>query len=427
MAKKKEIRSDNTYIISQDTTDNPKLGAKILSDGRESLFLDYYFGYKMVYSERLGKEVAKKYRKREYLSLYLWQAPRTPLERTQNKETLELAKNIRYEKGQQLLEDSEGYRLKKNVDINFLDWMWAYYEAYTKADKRHIKRAHDCFIDFLVDPNFEYTPQPDWSEAKIAKAKKEFEKKKQRVSIRPQQITKEKIIEFTEYLQHRFRGEGAHTLYARFKKVIKAAVENDVMRKNPCTGVIIKIDNGSLKKDVLSIDEIQALIATHYQGESTNIRRAFIFCLYCGLRWCDVKDLTYSNVDYSNRLLKFDQAKTKGHSSASSVVIPLNDGLLHLIGEPTDSKDSLIFPLPSHNMCLKALRHWVKRSNIDKHITWHCARHSFAVNILNNGANIKTVASLLGHSGLRHTEKYTRAVDSLKQEAINSLPELKFN
>ncbi|WP_281513509.1 tyrosine-type recombinase/integrase, partial [Bacteroides acidifaciens] len=59
-------------------------------------------------------------------------------------------------------------------------------------------------------------------------------------------------------------------------------------------------------------------------------------------------------------------------------------------------------------------------------ITFHLARHSFAVNILNNGANIKTVASLLGHSGLKHTEKYTRAVDKLKEEAINSLPELKF-
>lgn len=58
-------------------------------------------------------------------------------------------------------------------------------------------------------------------------------------------------------------------------------------------------------------------------------------------------------------------------------------------------------------------------------ITFHCARHSFAVNILNNGANIKTVASLLGHSGLKHTEKYTRAVDSLKEAAINSLPKLK--
>ena len=57
-------------------------------------------------------------------------------------------------------------------------------------------------------------------------------------------------------------------------------------------------------------------------------------------------------------------------------------------------------------------------------ITWDCARHSFAVNLLNNGANIKTVASLLGHVGLKHTEKYTRAVDSLKREAIDTLPDI---
>ena len=76
--------------------------------------------------------------------------------------------------------------------------------------------------------------------------------------------------------------------------------------------------------------------------------------------------------------------------------------------------------------CGYSLFDLVPRAGIDKHISWHCARHSFAVNILNNGANIKTVASLLGHSGLKHTEKYTRAVDKLKEEAINSLPELKF-
>ena len=140
-----------------------------------------------------------------------------------------------------------------------------------------------------------------------------------------------------------------------------------------------------------------------------------------------MKDLTFKNVDYSNKLLRFEQNKTKGHSANSGVVIPLNDGLLKLIGEPTDSgnRDEVIFPLPTYEACLKAVGRWVKRAGIEKHISWHCARHSFAVNILNNGANIKTVASLLGHSGLRHTEKYTRAIDSLKQEAINSLPELK--
>lgn len=406
MAQKKEIRSDNTYIISTDSTDNPKLGAKILSDGRESLFLDYYFGYQMVYNEKLDKQVSKKDRKREYLSLYLWQAPRTPIERQQNKETLELAKRVRFERGQQLLEDIEGYRLKKNKDIDFVTYFQVYIDSYTKKDKRMMQIALKRFVDFLNDTN-EYN--------------------KYAIKIRPEQITKDMMLAFTEYLQSRSKGEGAKAIYARFKKVIKYAVEHDVIAKNPCAGVVIKVDEQQLKKEILSLEEIQTLIETHYDNENPNIRRAFIFCLYCGLRFCDVRDLTFANVDYSNKFLKFEQNKTKGHSSSSGVVIPLNEGLLKLIGEPqkNDSSDSFIFPLPSYEMCLKALKRWVKRAGINKHISWHCARHSFAVNILNNGANIKTVASLLGHSGLKHTEKYTRAVDSLKQDAINSLPELK--
>ena len=164
MATKKNYRADNTYMISQDSTDNPKLGAKVLSDGRESLFLDFYLGFEMAKSSKTGKEYKRVNNKREYLKLYLWQAPRTPQERQQNKETLEIAKKIRFEKGQQMLENSEGYRLKKKEeDINFLDWMWEYYEKYTKGDKRHIKRAHDVFIDFLIDPKDEFTPKPDWT------------------------------------------------------------------------------------------------------------------------------------------------------------------------------------------------------------------------------------------------------------------------
>ncbi len=177
------------------------------------------------------------------------------------------------------------------------------------------------------------------------------------------------MVLFVDYLQSRSVGEGAKSIYQRFKKVIRYAIEHDVI----------------------------------------------------------LKDLTYKNVDYSNKLLKFEQNKTKGHSSASGVVIPLNDGLVSIIGEPLadGNKDVLIFNLPSYESCCKSVKRWVKRAGIDKHISWHCGRHSFAVNILNNGANIKTVASLLGHSGLKHTEKYTRAVDKLKEEAINSLPELK--
>ena len=401
MASKKNYRANNTRLVEGNTGDNPKLMAQGLQDGRDSLYLEYYFGFELVESKN-GKIYKKINRKTERLNLYLWQSPRTPLERNENNETLRLAKEIRFTRGQQLLEQGEGYRLKKDNNINFLDWMWSYYEAYTKGDKRHIKRAHDVFSDFL-------------------NATPEYQKYSKR--LKPEQLDKDMIVAFTEYLQHRFRGEGPHTLYARFKKIITNAVEKDVLRKDPCHGISITIDNGSLKKDVLSMEEIQKLANCHYQGESANIRRAFLFCTVAGLRFCDVKELKYANVDFANRLLKFEQVKTKGHSSASGVVLPLNDVMLELIAE--GERDELIFPLPSHTMCLKALRNWCKRAGIEKHITWHCARHSFAVNILNNGANIKTVASLLGHSSLKHTEKYTRAVDSLKEAAIQSLSPIK--
>lgn len=401
--------------------DNPRLEQRLLADGRISLYLEYYLGSERIpeldeYGEPVlyqsGKMEGKpKYkikhnRRKENLNLYLFSNPRTPIERNQNKEVLQLAKQIRYEREQEYLEDMEGYRLKKDKDIDFLDYFQTYIDNYTKKDLRMLKISFQRFKDFLRDT-------PEYS--------------KYTKSIKPDQLNKDMMLDFVEYLQSRSRGEGAKSLYQRFKKVVNFAVEHDVMKKNPCKGVIIRIDEQLLRKDVLSIEEMQKLLEYHDPKQNQNVRRAFIFCLYAGLRYCDVIDLTFSNVDFSNKKLTFEQKKTKGHSANSGVVIPLNDGLLRLIGEPTEgqTKESVIFLLPSYQMCLKSIRRWVKGAGIDKHITWHCARHSFAVNILNNGANIKTVASLLGHSGLKHTEKYTRAIDKLKEDAINSLPEFK--
>ena len=397
--------------------ENPKLEQNVLSDGRISLYLEYYLGREetpvvddngnpVLYEtgKMMGKPKVhiKHNRRKENLQLYLITKPRTPTERQQNKETLELAAKIRAESEQQFKESMLGYRLKKDRNINFLDYYEAYIDSYTKKDLRMIKIALNRFKDFLKEqyPLYEF-------------------------GIKPDLITKDMMEHFVEYLQSRSVGEGAKSIYQRFKKVVRYAIDHEVMLKDPCKGVVCKVDEQILRKDVLSMDEIQTLIQCHYDNENPNVRRAFILCLYCGLRFCDVKDLTYKNIDYTNRLLKFEQNKTKGHSAHSGVVIPLNDGLLSLIGETPNDLNTSIFNLPSYESCCKSVKRWVKRAGINKHISWHCARHSFAVNILNNGANIKTVASLLGHSGLKHTEKYTRAVDKLKSEAINSLPELK--
>lgn len=394
---------------------NPKIQQRLRSDGKISIFLEFYEGRtetpalddngKQIYytsGAMAGKPKFKVKHTRFYedLKLSILAKPRTSNERQKNKETLELAEKLRSERAQEFLEDRKGYRLKRETQVNFIEYFQNYIDDYKMADIKMIKLAFNRFKDFLHD-----TP-------KYVHLEK---------NIKPEQLDKDMMKAFTLYLQSRSKGEGAKTIYQRFKKVINHALDHEIIKKNPCKGITITVDEDILRKETLSDDEIALLMEHRHPRENTNITNAFLFCLFTGMRFCDVKDLTFANVDYSNKLLRFEQNKVKGHSANSGVTIPLNDGLLRLIGTPTEAqnKDSLIFPLPSYWMCIKALQRWVDRAGINKHITWHCARHSFAVGVLTDGGNVYTVKELLGHSDLKHTEKYLRAVDELKKKAVS--------
>lgn len=389
------IRQSSIKSLIEDG--NPKLKQFPVKDGKVlSLTLEYNLGY--------NHATGKTCRKRESLKLTLVANPRDPMQRQQNRDTVELARRIRWEREQEFLQNREGYRLRKDRKVNFLDYCQQYIDTYTKKDVRMITLARNRFSDFLTAQNM-LDPK----------------------HLTAEEITPDLIRRFVDYLHTRSKGEGAKTIYKRFKKIVKNCMEAGYMKSDPCKGITCAADEDVLTKDWLTMDEVQKLIATHYPQENVMVRNAFIFCLYTGVRWCDVKDLTFANIDVSAKMLRFEQVKTKGHSSKSWVYIPLTDGLLNLVGQPPkgQGKDARIFRLPTYESSCKSVKYWVKKAGIDKHISWHSARHSFAVNILNNGANIKTVSSLLGHSSLRHTEKYTRVVDKLKEDAINSLPELK--
>ncbi len=395
--KSKTVRSDNTYIISKESTDNPKLGAKLLSDRRESLFLDYYLGYTVKYDESKGKNVNKINRKREYLKLYLWQSPRTPIERQHNKETLQLAKFIRNEKSQLLLNEQKGYGIINNGNTNLLNYFQNFVEKY--PERNMIRYALKDFLKFLKE---EYPFLQD--------------------KLEKRNFTPEMVKNYTKWLGNNHKGQGAHCYYGFFKTIVINAVDNGEIDKNPCKGISVPTNDDILTKQVLSMDEIQTLLNTSFDEE---IRRAFAFTCLTGVRWCDVKKMEFANVDFANKRLSFRQGKTYRKSSASGVIIPLNDSILKIIGKKRqDAKDDYIFHIPDLITCERALKKWTKKAGIKKHITWHCGRHSFATNVLNNGANIKVVSSLLGHSTMRCTEKYVRAVDKLKEEAINSMSTL---
>ena len=400
---------------------NPQLKKRVLKDGRISLYLEYYLGrFQKPRLDESGREmfyesgimagkpmyVVKHLRQKEDLKLYLIAKPRTPEEREKNRQTQVLAEGIRAQT------DIRNIKLAINRFKSFI--REKHPECTIKKPVKEIEEINNAWTEKHKGVNGKHEINPN----------EHFN-----FYLKPGQLSDSIVADFVSYLEANSKGSGAGTAFARFRKMINRAQKEGIIKNNPCTNIKSPSNQTEFEKDVLSPEEIMKLVSTHYEGENPNIRRAFILSLYCGIRYCDVKDLRYSNIDYANSILSFEQVKTKGHSKHSRVSFPLlRADLLQIIGKPEDygkSTNDLIFDLPSHTMCNKALSHWVKRAGIEKHITWHCGRHSFATNILTGGANIRVVADLLGHSGLQYVSIYTRAIDQAKALAVASLPEIK--
>jgi site-specific recombinase XerD len=94
-----------------------------------------------------------------------------------------------------------------------------------------------------------------------------------------------------------------------------------------------------------------------------------------------------------------------------------------MLTEPGEPQD-LVFTLPTNAGALKSLKSWVEKAELGKHITWHCARHTFATNLIYYKTDVMIVSKLLGHSTLKYTQRYTRIAEELKRNAVNSLPGL---
>ena len=350
-----------------------KLRKKSLADGSVSLYLDIYFNG---------------HRKYEFLKFHLYKKPRTALEIQDNKETMGLAESIAAKKQIEIQAGQHNLTPQFKKSINFLDYYQNWVDHYPNKDVRLAKYSFEKFKLFATEAGH-----------------KDY--------ISPRDITEDLCTQFKNYLDKNLNGETPYNYFTKFKKLLKQATKERLFFDNPCENVNNKKQDG-LKKDILNFDEIQLLANTPCGNDE--VKRAFLFSLNTGLRFCDTNNLLWRNIDGSK--VKMVQNKTKGE-----VVIDLNNTALKLLGERGKSAEK-VFILPSSTACLKNLDNWTKKAKIDKNITWHSARHSFAVNLLWMKTDIKSVSSLLGHSGLKHTEKYTRVVDELKKTAVNSLPEI---
>jgi len=350
-----------------------------IANGRKSLYLDIW------HNDR---------RWTEFLKIYLVKA-RTNADAQQNKEALELAKKIAADRLIELQSAGTGFipQFKKNVD--FVAYFEDFYAQYNNKDVRLVKGALKYLLLFMEEKKIRQMPMSD--------------------------LTANFCKKYLEYLTTKVKGETIHNYFQKFRAVVHKAVKDKLIPENYAQGISNK-RIGGLKKDILNYDEIRLLAQT--KCRNAEVKRAFLFSLNTGLRFCDVKELKWKNIVGDQ--MKIVQSKVKHSSQSAYLNMYLNGTSLKLLGE-RGKPESLVFDLPTHNGCIYALKKWVEDAEIKKHITWHCARHSFAVNLLDKevaGADVKTVADLLGHSNLDNVNIYLRAIDARKRTAVNKLPEI---
>jgi integrase len=207
------------------------------------------------------------------------------------------------------------------------------------------------------------------------------------------------------------------------RMALRKAVRENILIKNPAESVK-GLPEPETDLIFLNIDEVQKLANTELSGElGTEIKKAFIFVCYTGLRISDVKGLKWGDIERNPLQIIKRQKKTQ-----RAVYIPLKETAWKIIDHNQDhNPDDKVFSLLANtkSQTNQYLIKWAEKAGISKSVGWHTARRTFATMALENGADIYTVAKLLGHKNVKQVAKYAQATDKLRRNAVAAMPEIK--
>lgn len=220
-------------------------------------------------------------------------------------------------------------------------------------------------------------------------------------------------------------GLSAHTAEkycSVMRQILKKAVRDGILRHDPADG-IRHIRTPDSVKEFLTAEEVAMMARTPFHLPQTDeayedeVRRAFLFGCYTGLRISDMRQLTYEMIDVQNMRIVKQQQKTK-----KVVHIPLNERALKIIGI---KKRGFVFPIlaVSKRSEDRYIKKWAEEAGIKKNVTWHTARHTNATLLLEAGADLYTVQKILGHSKISTTAQYAQVTDKKKRDAVEALPD----
>lgn len=324
--------------------------------------------------------------------VFIYAKPKTPIEKAHNKEALAL---LDVKKSEAIIDRQAigtAYVPKHKFKENFFE----YYEDYVKAHKvqgnRHLEGSLKNLRIFVG---------------------KDF--------LHPMTINENFCRNFRKHLLDRFNGETPANYYSRFRWVLNAATADGYFKANPTEKVFAKGNPSVEFKENLEVEEYIQLVNTPCGNQQVQL--GFLFCCYTGLRWVDVKQMKWADINGSSLTTRIIQQKT-----GRPVVLtlhPIAQAILKRQELTAGAKqgDAPVFPLPSARGAGKALNNWIGNTSINKHITWSCARLSFSILLQDRKVDDATVACLLGHTTTEQVQKtYRRHRPKNEEDTIALLP-----
>lgn len=208
-----------------------------------------------------------------------------------------------------------------------------------------------------------------------------------------------------------------------FKKIVLIALKNEWIARDPFARYQMSLKE--VKKEYLTKEEIQALYNREFEMERLeHVRDIFLFCCYTGLAYADVKKLTPENISKGldgEYWIFVDRTKTG--SSSNVPLLPIASEIMKKYKEhPMVVNSGNILPVISNQKMNAYLKELATLCKINKNITFHMARHTFATTVtLSNGVSIETVGSMLGHKNLKTTQIYAKVVQEKVSQDMKKL------
>lgn len=364
-----------------------RIREKKLANGNISLYLDIY---------REGK------RSYEFLKLYI--VPETGSNKaelkTQNKNTWSAAEAIKSQRIIDIASHKADIAPSNGSKMLLQDWMQQYKTNQDNKGKEGTRQ-----ITFTAKLLYDYGG----------------------AKTRLKDVDKDFVLGFIDYITHTYRKPDGMRLktvttknyYRSFNCALNAAIRAKLINHNPCTELsdTERITVPESKRSYLTIEEVRKMIKTDCRNEE--VKRAFLFACFCGLRISDIERLKWQDLTKTNDQWRAEVVMKK---TKDPIYLPLSTEAMKWI--PTRSaeakdEDCVFVNLPSESSGNRIIKEWAASAGIKKNVSYHVGRHTFATMMLTLNADLYTVSKLLGHSDTSVTQIYAKIVDEKKNEAVN--------